>query len=414
MAKQEQAPAPVKQNGNQAAPPPAVASMTIEAALKLIEQKAPEAFNLMSAVVRKDIVALGTDEAFALRTKDGTEIRAFKEMLTLSEAEGTLNKPVKDGPYCVDAQGYEKWANTVGAQRFFPQRVLVNNNWVENKYPTYDENHRLVSYHVRTIAYRYNAKGILIWVDWTTIYDVRAYRLIDLLAKAKYTPQAFRLLPNDMGKPDNPGTWAHYPLDESTTLWINTSHDEALNWYSTIMNREKKCLDIAQTFGGRNAFKHLSAIQKAPGNKWSFPVISWRTTNGDMVKLDEADFMNMQKRVGELSDTTGRRPQIALLSSGTERVEDEEASIVETEEQITDEDQANAIDVKPEKVTEAKQGPGPSNSNVQKNLAVAKKEFHAEYLAACQSLEIEPDADLTDDQAQKIMTAISLALDKAA
>jgi len=48
------------------------------------------------------------------------------------------------------------------------------------------------------------------------------------------------------------------------------------------------------------------------------------------------------------------------------------------------------------------------------NLAVAKKEFHDEYLAACQSIEIEPDADMTEEQATKVMKEINLTLDKAA
>ena len=48
------------------------------------------------------------------------------------------------------------------------------------------------------------------------------------------------------------------------------------------------------------------------------------------------------------------------------------------------------------------------------NLLVAKKEFHDEYLAACQSLGIEPDVDLNDEQATKIMNTINETLDKAA
>ena len=39
---------PVVKNGNQPAPPPVVALMSIEAALKLVEQKAPEAFPVLS------------------------------------------------------------------------------------------------------------------------------------------------------------------------------------------------------------------------------------------------------------------------------------------------------------------------------------------------------------------------------
>ena len=115
----------VAKNGNQASPPPAVAPMTIEAALELIKQKAPEAFPVLSGVVRKDIVSLGTDDAFALRDQEG-EIRAFKQSLTLSDKAGTLIQPVPGGPFVVSAQGYEVWQESAGACVIFPSEVLVD------------------------------------------------------------------------------------------------------------------------------------------------------------------------------------------------------------------------------------------------------------------------------------------------
>jgi hypothetical protein len=87
--------AATKQNGT-SAPPPAVAPITIEAALSIIEQKAPEAFSVLLGLVRKDIVSLGTDDAFALRDQEG-EIRAFKQPLTLSDKAGTLIQPIPGG-----------------------------------------------------------------------------------------------------------------------------------------------------------------------------------------------------------------------------------------------------------------------------------------------------------------------------
>ena len=66
------------------------------------------------------------------------------------------------------------------------------------------------------------------------------------------------------------GTWARYPFDEATNLWMNTTHDEALKWLAQIINREKKSIDFAQTFAKRNSLKHLSGIQKAPGTHGPF------------------------------------------------------------------------------------------------------------------------------------------------
>lgn len=405
---------PVVKNSTQAAPPPAVVPMTIEAALELIKQKAPEAFPVLSGVVRKDIVSLGTDDAFALRDQEG-EIRAFKQSLTLSDKAGTLIQPVPNGPFVVSAQGYEVWQESAGACVIFPSEVLVDGKWQANPAVIRDQkNGRILMIYARAVAFRFSSKGIPMVSDWTTIYDTPSYRMIDLLGKAKQFPQAFTLLPSDMAPEKEKGTWARYPFDEATNLWMNTTHDEALKWLASIINREKKSIDFAQTFAKRNALKHLSGIQKAPGSQWTIPVISWRPISGNIIKWDATQYSKLQARVGKM--ISGDRSEFAAkeieMRTGAERVSDD-IEAVQEETHIDPEDQEKIIDVAAEKVMENKQPGGPV-SKVMQNLLVAKKEFQDEYLAACQSLDIEPDTDMTDEQATKIMNAINGALDKAA
>jgi hypothetical protein len=230
-----------------------------------------------------------------------------------------------------------------------------------------------------------------------------------------------------LGKPETSGTWAGYPMDEQTTLWVNTAHPEALNWYSQIMNREKKSIDFAQTFARRNALKHLSGIQKAPGPTWSFPVICWRPTSGDMIKFDATDFVKHEERVSLLAGSGNTsKPVVALLNSGTERIETDEALDYEDEQAITDEDQAEAIDVG-NGTNDVKQQPtngvnGKTQSStppplsaedrkILANLNVAKKDFSEEYIAACQSIGVEPDADHTPEVAGKLMLEINRLVD---
>ena len=403
--------APAVKNGTQAAPPPAVALMSIEAALRLVEQKVPEAFPTLSGVVRKDIVSLGTDDAFALRDQEG-EIRAFKQSLTLSEKAGTLIQPVQGGPFVVSAQGYEVWQESAGACVIFPSEVLVDGKWQQNPAVIRDQNNgRILMIYARAVAFRFSSKGIPMVSDWTTIYDTPSYRMIDLLGKAKQFPQAFTLLPSDMAPEKEKGTWAKYPFDEATNLWMNTTHDEALKWLASIINREKKSIDFAQTFAKRNSLKHLSGIQKAPGSQWTIPVISWRPVSGNIIKWDATQYSNLQGRVGKM--ISGDRSEFKTIDmvTGAERVSDDLNSIQE-EAHIDPEDQDKVIDVTVEKVTEKKQPSGAVSKTMQ-NLAVAKKEFHDEYLAACQSSGIEPDADMTEEQATQIMQAINETLDKA-
>jgi len=410
--------APAVKNGTQTAPPPAVAPMTIEAALELIKQKAPEAFPVLSGVVRKDIVSLGTDDAFALRDQEG-EIRAFKQPLTLSEKAGTLIQPVPGGPFAVSAQGYEVWQEAAGACVIFPSEVLVDGKWQANPAVIRDtKNGRILMIYARAVAFRFSSKGIPMVSDWTTIYDTPSYRMIDLLGKAKQFPQAFTLLPSDMAPEKEKGTWAKYPFDEATNLWMNTTHDEALRWLASIINREKKSIDFAQTFAKRNSLKHLSGIQKAPNSQWTIPVISWRPISGNIIKWDATQYANLQARVGKM--ISGDRSEFAgvkeiEMKTGAEKVSDEGEIATGQEAEIDPEDQV--IDVTPNPGPERKDGNGKSKqepTQAMKNLAVTKKEFHVEYLAACQSLGVEPDTDVTEEQAAKIMKEINLALDKAA
>jgi hypothetical protein len=404
--------APAVKNGTQTAPPPAVAPMTIEAALELIKQKAPEAFPVLSGVVRKDIVSLGTDDAFALRDQEG-EIRAFKQPLTLSEKAGTLIQPVPGGPFAVSAQGYEVWQEAAGACVIFPSEVLVDGKWQANPAVIRDtKNGRILMIYARAVAFRFSSKGIPMVSDWTTIYDTPSYRMIDVLGKAKPFPQAFTLLPSDMAPEKEKGTWARYPFDEATNLWMNTTHDEALKWLASIINREKKSIDFAQTFAKRNSLKHLSGIQKAPSSQWTIPVISWRPISGNIIKWDATQYANLQARVGKMISGDRSEFKAIAMETGAERVSDD-LNAVQEEAHIDPEDQDRVIDVAPEKVTEKNQ-PSGSVPKVMQNLAVAKKEFHDEYLAACQSMEIEPDADMTEEQATKVMKEINLTLDKAA
>ena len=354
---------------------------TIEQSIKKLEsidtiKDLPE-LAVIRDVINNKVVALGTDEAFALRDNDG-EIRAFRQSLTLSKANGGLIQPVAHGPFVVSAQGYEMWAEAAGACVIFPKEVLVANQWQPNPYAERDqENRRILAVHARAVAFRFSSKGIPQVSDWTTIFDTPSYRMIDLLAKAKTCPQAFRLLPSKIKPSESESdTWASYPFDESTNLWLNTSHDEALTWFSQILNREKKSMDFAQTFAKRNALKHLSGLQKSPflrseqngkfkneiyADTWTMPVLCWRPTSGNIIKWDATTYKNLRDRVGGLITSNGEDFQTKRIESkaGSERVSDE--SGFESMEAATDpEDQV--IDIEPSK-TESAHMVGATESN---------------------------------------------------
>lgn len=392
--------------------------MGVQALEKIKELIPAEDFNALSGIINKDVTALGVDEAFALRDNEG-EIRAFKQSVTLSQKEGTLIQPVPGGPHVISAQGYEVWAEAAGACVIFPKEVLVGNQWQPNPHAERDpKNRRILAVHARAVAFRFSSKGIPQVSDWSTIFDTPSYRLIDLLAKAKKTPQAFRLLPADQ-KPDDEGAWAQYSFDESTNLWVNTAHDEALTWFSQILNREKKALDFAQTFAKRNALKHLSGLQKAPGNVWNISVLCWRPTSGNIIKWDSTQYIKLQDKVGSLTQGTGEdfAPNIKQIESqsGKERVSDEEG-FEGTESTIDPEDQEPIeIEKEPEPPKETEK-PDTISTEGQKtinNFGVAHDSFPQEYEEAVKELELS-GKELTIEDMDSIMRKISAILDKQA
>lgn len=416
-------------------------TMDIQAAIEHLSDTHPaEAKHLHNASCR-DVIALGVDESYALRNTEG-EIRCYKSSLTLSAANHGLVK-IQD-QYTISAQGYEFWAEAVGASVIFPASVVVDGKRIGNPHVVKD-NGKTVSVYARAIAFRFSGKGIPMVSDWTTILDLRIYKMIDFLAKTKKFPQAFQFLPNDMPPIEIEGytgnaTWAEYPFDESTKLWFNTSHPEALKWLGTILNREKKAVDYAQTFAARNARKHLSGLQKPPknANTWTMVVYSWRPIHGQMIKWDSSKYLQLQDQIE--SRIHGEDVQV---ETGTERVEEDQTQIAmeetidpedkpETDEpaEITEEDKEDAIDVNGQVQVQAEETePEPevealdarearldampdqysdADKKVVESYEKAKDFFRDDhYPAACKELNLNPSAKHTVNEMEVINFTIN-------
>lgn len=400
-----------KEQTQEKAPAPAVGTtvvmLTAAKAIEQIKKDYPKEAEVLNMVVLHDVHALGEGEVFALRDSESGEIRAFRRSLTLSAADGTLIQPVKEGPFVISAQGYEVWAEAVGACVIFPPSVLVDGKQQPNPFVIRDEkNRRILAIYARAVAFRFSPMGLPMVSDWTTIFDNPSYRLIDLLAKAKSKPQAFRLLPEDMEPSEveqEKGTWASYPFDESTNLWVNTTHEEALTWYSQILNREKKSIDFAQTFAKRNALKHLSGLQKVPGgsNVWKIRITAWRATAGNIIKWDSTQYAALQDKVGSLM--TGDKQEFKQLVqlTGAENVAG--AEVIEHEE--------TEVETEGPAETNGKEGPeAPELSAKEKiimsNYRAAIKTFPDECARAYEALGISEGVEVLPDMAEKIIEQI--------
>jgi hypothetical protein len=402
--------------------------MNTDQLLNDIEKKiSPEEFHAVIQYVKKDVRVLGTDEIFALRDSKGV-IRAFKKSIHLSAAGGTLIQPVQSGPFVISAQGYEVLSEGMGICVILPKTVLVDGQTKSNPFVLRDEkNNRIIAIYARAVAFRYSSMGIPQVADWSTMFDTPAYRMIDLLAKAKKFPQAFQLLPKNL-EPNSNGTWAAYPFDEMTELFVNTSHPEAIGWYQNILNREKKAIDYAQTFARRNAVKHLTGLQKAPGPEWHLTVNCWRPLNGSIIKWDGTQYALLQDAVENMIEGADIERKQIELKKGDERVSDEEGHEgIETE--IDPEDQ-EPIEVTPEKTETVQVDPGPKPEEpkakpktpppreysdeekvILSNYTVAKNNFQDEYHHACRELKLDPSIVHDPAQAAQIIRKINEVLD---
>lgn len=394
--------------------------LTPQAAISNISKQFPEEAKALESVVRQSIIALGVDECFALRDKDG-DIKAFKSVAHLSIANGGLVKlPVGGGVNMISAQGYEMWAEKAAAQIIHPAEVNVYGETVaQNPAPLKNKDGEWCGWAVRSVAVRFTPMGIPQVADRTVIFDVENRKNIDFLAKAKKFKQAFRIMAKGGNAPDETGSWIEYPFDKQSSLWVNASHEEALDWYSEISQMMKNSLQLAITHADRNALKHLSGLQKVPGNatEWNIPVIAWRATSG-IIKWDGTAYKNLQNKVSAL--TSGDRSEFKEieLTSGTDEIGDEDIQIVNAGE--IDETTVSADSAEQQLPNTADSGGQSGDSKkkveftaeekkVMNNLKTMKNQFPSEFAECCSSLGIDPD-NYTPVDSKKIIQGMNVLL----
>ena len=302
-------------------------------AIRTIKKSNPEVAEtitgFISAIAAQDIRTLGDNQLFVIRSADGKAV-AVKRRVALSLDNGGLvkvgSKP--ESPVIISAEGYERLAEAANVIVMNTPTVVIDGKDEMNPYVRRDKNGQIQEIVCRSVAFGYTSTGIPTISDRTSTFSVDLYRLVDLLGKAKYNKVAFRLLPVETvpkHKKDGSETWAKYPFDDSTNLWIDTSHSDAIGWYAQNTNRLKKAMEFAQTFSQRNALKHHPAIarQKSPGNypTWNVDIIGWLQVEGTF-KWNLGAYGEMMETAtaiadGKIADTG------AEVLKGTDHVENE-------------------------------------------------------------------------------------------
>lgn len=402
----------------------------------------------MAALHKKNVIALGEGEAFALTDAEGRSIKATRRTVRLSAENGGLTQPVYQGPYVISAPGYAMLAHAAGAVVMNAPTVIVDGVAQQNPYVQRGPDGSIVEVHCRAMAFRYNENGQPMVSDRTTIFDTATYTLADMIGKAKKQKDAFKLLPAGMPAPNPAEEWACYRVDEAVNLWMKITHEEVVNFLGQVLNRKKKALEFAQTFAQRNALKHLFGLAVVPGQEkgrpisaWDVPVVCWAPSDGGFIRFDTSRYAASTKIIEAL--TEGRPVALPeaekplVISRGTEEMSgndlDSEADPLENPdiyenagssgmaaaEPLPEEEpglpEREISAPAPESAPRAEPGEPtwtPEQMREWDNLRVAREEFPDEYARALVELGLT-EQDVTPGTAGEINHAISRTLDMA-
>lgn len=298
----------------------------------------------LAALHKKNVIALGEGEAFALTDAEGRNIRATRRTVRLSAENGGLTQPVYNGPFVISAPGYAMLAHAAGAVVMNAPTVTVDGVAQQNPYVRRGPDGSIIEVHCRAMAFRYNEHGQPMVSDRTTIFDTATYTLADMVGKAKRQKDAFKLLPSGMPAPNPAEEWACYRVDEAVNLWMKITHEEVINFLGQVLNRKKKALEFAQTFAQRNALKHLFGLAVVPGQDknrpvsvWDVPVVCWAPSDGGFIRFDTSRYAASTQIIEALTEgkpvalPESRQP--IVISRGSDEVQgsdmDDEADPLE-------------------------------------------------------------------------------------
>lgn len=381
----------------------------------------------------RDITTLGTGECFVLRDSKG-EIRGFKQKVTLTEEEGSLQTiikasaawkndkgyiiPAKPATVIITAQGFEKLNAAAGVSVLLTKTVYVDGKECPNPHIIYDvKTQDITKIYCQAVAYGYSDKGLPIAYPHLEILDVVKSNRSDLLKKADDCPNYFMSRPSGFEIEESRRTlFVRTPIHEGVDLLYDVSHPEWRKWKDACLKREKKVVNYAQTFAKRNASRHWHGRYKVPGGftSWTFSVICWRPTGNSIIKWDATTFEKVQSRVTEvlngdvdfsISDDSSMPIEIKPMTVSETEVEDiREAEAADDIEDVSEKsDPVFVEDVKPiEAMSESETA---DNEKVVKSLAFIKKRYTDFYVKACTQLSLAPGDHTPDDQ-RKILDIV--------
>jgi len=276
-----------------------------------------------------EVATLGENDVQVIRSKDG-EIKLFKSSVPLSVASRTLVAIRGLGhyegdkwipTYVIPADGFKLMASRAGLLTLNAPTVVVDGKEQANPCVIRSPEGHVRQVYCRAMTAGYTPLGVPVVSDRTVVFDIGLYRIVDLLAKAKSAPAAFKMLPADHPSPGK--SWARYRVDDSIILWADTEAKDFRDWLSSMVNRERKAVEIAQTFAQRNSIKHHPCIpiHVVEGSPTAVvPILCWRPTSGVM-RWDMSKFSDATRMVTDMA--TGGVDRPAEVVAGVDAIHED-------------------------------------------------------------------------------------------
>jgi hypothetical protein len=286
----------------------------------------------MSNLVERNnnVAILGDTEVFIRRGPNG-HIKAVKGKVNLLESKGHLAE-IQNKVMITEA-GYREMNKIAGISIITPEKLtLPDGQVVVNPYPIVDPISGSISkVWVKKIGIGYSPTGNLVITSSTLLYDIQMYFIQDLAKKVQYNKDAGRLCMEQMLSEDDHKKGAFYKIEGNMGVWVDLSHKEVLKAVDTFINNKLFAERKAQTICERNVLKKhpaLSTTYVEPNgptkNRYGQVTVVGFTT--DLSKDELMDVASQAERGEEV------------------KIRGEKAEIVETVDEITEEDIQASMD----------------------------------------------------------------------
>lgn len=289
--------------------------------LQVSAQEHNNALNMIQALQRQHVAALGDGEVFVKRTDNG-RIKSVKGAVTLNEKNGEIatiqNKTM------TTAKGFNTLNQISGLSIITPEKLtLPDGQIVVNPYPIIDpESGTISKIWVKKIAIGYSPTGNLAITSSTLLYDIKMYFIQDVMKKVQYNQGAGRVCMEQMMTEDEKRDCIFLKIEGFLGVAANIQHKEILKAIDTYINKKQFAERNAQSICERLVMSKHPALASA----------AYVTKQGDLARVPVVGYVHDFNRE-ELLDIAEKAERGEAVE-----VDGQKADFIEAVVEASDED----------------------------------------------------------------------------